>query len=150
MYKIAEVTIMQLYENPDGRRANSSCDIYDMCEDFVNAAQEQTVVFTLDIKSRVIQRHLVALGTVNTTLVCPREVFRPAIMDAATSIILVHNHPSGDPSPSAADLKMTKQIIEAGRYIEIPVIDHIIVGRKEEGRRNLYSIRESGLADFVR
>ena len=112
-------------------------------EDLRHLAQEAFVVLTLNTKCRVIKRHLVSLGTVNSTLVHPREVFIPAIRDCASSIIVGHCHPSGDPSPSAQDLRITKKLIEAGKIIEIPVIDHLIVG---DGLP--FSLRESGLVEF--
>jgi DNA repair protein RadC len=99
-------------------------------------------VLTLNGKNRLIRRHLVSLGTANSTLVHPREVFRPAIQDGAVSIIVAHNHPSGDPSPSANDIRITKNLVEAGKIIQIGVIDHLIVGS------TTHSLRESGLVDF--
>ena len=108
-----------------------------------NLAQEAFCVLTLNTKNRVIRRHLISLGTLSSTLVHPREVFRPAITDGAASIIVCHNHPSGDPSPSADDLRITKKLIEAGKQIEIGVIDHLIVG---DGLP--LSLRESGLVEF--
>ena len=113
-------------------------------EDMRNLAQEAFCVLTLNTKNRVIRRHLISLGTLSSTLVHPREVFRPAITDGAASIIVCHNHPSGDPSPSADDLRITKKLIEAGKQIEIGVIDHLIVG---DGP--LLSLKESGLVDFT-
>jgi DNA repair protein RadC len=71
---------------------------------------------------------LVALGTLNQALVHPREVFRMAILQASSSIITVHNHPSGDPSPSEEDIKLTKRLCEAGKILGIETLDHVIVG----------------------
>lgn len=112
-------------------------------EDMRNLAQEMFVTLTLNTKNRVIRRHMISLGTLNSTLIHPREVFRPAITDGAASIIVAHNHPSGDPSPSAQDLRITKKLIEAGRYIEIALLDHLIIG---DGQT--LSLRETGLVDF--
>ncbi len=112
-------------------------------EDMRNLAQEAFCVLTLNTKNRVIRRHLISLGTLSSTLVHPREVFRPAITDGAASIIVAHNHPSGDPSPSADDLRITKKLIESGKQIEIAVLDHLIVG---DGQ--ILSLKESGLVEF--
>lgn len=97
-------------------------------EDLRHLAQEAFCVLTLNTKNRLIRRHLVSLGTVSSTLVAPREVFRPAIGDGASSVIIAHNHPSGDSSPSAHDIKITRKLKEAGELIDIPLIDHLIIG----------------------
>jgi DNA repair protein RadC len=89
--------------------------------------QEEFHVVTLDTKNQPIQTHLITRGTLRNSLVHPREVFRPAIADAANCILVVHNHPSGDPEPSDQDLQVTKRLEEAAEIIGIPVIDHIIV-----------------------
>jgi DNA repair protein RadC len=106
-------------------------------------AQEAFCVLTLNTKNRVIRRHLISLGTLSSTPVHPREVFRPAITDGAAAVIVAHNHPSGDPAPSADDLRITKKLIEAGKQIEIAVLDHLIVG---DGQ--ILSLKESGLVEF--
>jgi DNA repair protein RadC len=78
-------------------------------------------------------------------LVHPREVFRAAILDGAGAIILAHNHPSGDPTPSSEDIRITRQLVEAGKILDIEVLDHVVVGR---GERPFLSLRESGLVSF--
>lgn len=113
-------------------------------KDMRDLAQEVFCVLTLNAKNRVIRRHLVSLGTASSTLVHAREVFRPAITDGASSVLLAHNHPSGDPVPSAEDLRITKSLIEAGRHIDISVVDHLIVG---DGQT--LSLRETGLVQFT-
>jgi len=90
---------------------------------------------------------MITLGLANATLIHPREVFRPAIQDAALSIILIHNHPSGDISPSLEDLRTTKKLIEAGKIIEIEILDHIIIG-KQNGEPHFMSFREEGICSF--
>ena len=110
--------------------------------DIRELAQEVFVVVTLNTKNRVIQRHLVSIGTVNSALVHPRECFRPAILDGASAVILAHNHPSNDPTPSAEDIKITRQLVQAGRHIGIKVMDHIIIGN------TALSLRETGLCEF--
>jgi DNA repair protein RadC len=94
-----------------------------------DGAQEEFQIVTLDAKHQVIGTHRVSIGLLDEALVHPREVFRPAIKDSAKSVVLVHNHPSGDPSASPADRKMTERLIESGRTLGIRVLDHIIVAR---------------------
>jgi DNA repair protein RadC len=95
--------------------------------------QEQFHVVTLDTQHGPINHHLITVGTLDASLVHPREVFRPAIRDAASAILLVHNHPSGDPTPSKEDRAVTRKLKEVGELVGIRVLDHIIVAR-ESGR----------------
>jgi len=89
--------------------------------------------------------HLVSIGTLDTILVHPREIFRPAIVANAAAIVLAHNHPSGDPSPSEADIKMTRDIIRAGQLLKIELLDHVVVGTASPERSKPYvSMRELG------
>lgn len=132
-----------------GNRCATPQDVIEEIGDIRHAAQECFMVLTLDTKNFVIDRHLISIGILNASLAHPREVFRPAILDHAASIILSHNHPSGDPSPSAEDLRVTRQLIEVGKTVEISVLDHVIVGRKTEDRLQDYvSLREAGLVTF--
>lgn len=108
--------------------------------------KEHFVVLFLNTKNRLKSYHVVSVGTLTSALVHPREVFRPAIVQAASSVVVAHNHPSGDPAPSSADIQVTRQLREAGRLIGIEVMDHIIVG--DPGRHSgsgFYSFREAGL-----
>jgi DNA repair protein RadC len=104
-------------------------DAYETCKDIGELAQEVFLVLSLDTKNRLIERVLVSVGILDASLVHPREVFRAAIQASAAAIVLVHNHPSGDPSPSAEDIRITRQLIEAGRIIDIRALDHVVVGR---------------------
>lgn len=106
------------------------------------AAQECFVVIALDAKNRVIEKHLVSLGTVSSALVHPRECFRPLIQSGASTCILAHNHPSGDPTPSAEDIKITRQLISAGEIMGIKILDHVVIGN------TALSLRECGLVQF--
>lgn len=94
-----------------------------------DAKQEEFHIVTLDTKNHVIDTHQVTVGTLDASLVHPREVFRPAIKDAASSVILVHNHPSGDPTPSCEDHAVTVRLTESGKLLGIDVLDHIVLGR---------------------
>lgn len=102
------------------------------------------VVF-LNTRRRMIGVQNISQGTLDTILVHPREVFAAAIAKRASAIILVHNHPSGDPTPSEADIKVTRDLIRAGQLLKIEVLDHIIMGRRTEDRpRDYVSLRECG------
>jgi DNA repair protein RadC len=102
-----------------------------------HGVQEEFHIATLDTKNQPIQTHRITVGTLRNSLVHPREVFRPAIADAANCIIAVHNHPSGDPTPSDQDINVTERLEAAAEIIGIPVIDHIVIGGQ-----NAISIRE--------
>lgn len=93
-----------------------------------DSAREEFHIVTLDTKHQVIDTHQVSVGTLDASLVHPREVFRPAIKDAASAILLVHNHPSGDPTPSPEDRQVTSRLESAGRIVGIDVLDHIVLG----------------------
>ena len=124
-------------------------DVLRELADIQTAAQECFVAITLNTQNRIIDKHIVTIGTLNASLAHPREVFRPAITDAADSIIIAHNHPSGDPTPSAEDIRTTKQLINAGEILGIRVLDHIIIGRKSGDKENHYtSLRETGIVKF--
>ena len=90
--------------------------------------QEEFWVVTLNTKNVPIECHQITVGTLRNSLVHPREVFRPAIRDAANCIIVVHNHPSGDPTPSDQDISVTERLEQTAEVVGIPVIDHIVVG----------------------
>lgn len=96
-----------------------------------DACQEEFHIVSLDTKLQPIQSHRITIGTLDASLVHPREVFRPAIRDMAASVLLVHNHPSGDPAPSQEDKDVTKRLKSAGDILGIGVIDHIIVAKEQ-------------------
>jgi DNA repair protein RadC len=93
--------------------------------------QELFFVLALDGKHALLRRHCVTIGSLNSSLVHPREVFRPAIQAAAAAVICAHNHPSGDPEPSAEDLSVTRRLADVGKLVGIPLLDHVVLG---EGR----------------
>ena len=107
-------------------------------------------VLLLDTKNRLMRQPVaVSSGTINSSLAHPREVFKEAIRTSCASIVLAHNHPSGDPTPSAEDVRITRQLVDAGKIIEIQVLDHIILGRKRADERLDYiSLRETGMVQF--
>lgn len=115
-------------------KISSSSEAIEFCQRFFSrlasdAKQEEFHIVTLDTKNQVIDTHQITVGTLDASLVHPREVFRPAIKDAASSVILVHNHPSGDPTPSREDIAVTRRLTESGTLIGIDVLDHIVLGR---------------------
>lgn len=97
-------------------------------EEMRHATQEYTKLLLLDTKSRLISQLDVNKGTVNASLISPREILIEALRRNAVSMILLHNHPSGDPTPSEADISITKRLKAAGELVEIPLLDHIIIG----------------------
>jgi len=102
-------------------------------------------VILLNTRRRYLGVQKISDGTLDTLLVHPREVFKPAIAANAAAIILLHNHPSGDPTPSEADIKVTRDLIRAGQLLKIEVLDHVILGRATEERPKDYiSLRELG------
>lgn len=109
--------------------------------------QEQFWVIALNRKNRPLGRLMVTLGTATSSLVHPREVYRFAIIKSASAIICLHNHPSGDPSPSSADIRVTRQLREASETVGIHLLDHVIVGEKEhtEDGTGFYSFNDNGL-----
>jgi len=102
-------------------------------------AKEHFKLILLNPRNKIIGISTISIGTLNASLVHPREVFKDAIMHTAASVVLAHNHPSGDPEPSEDDLTITKRLIEAGKILGIEVLDHIVIGKerfksfKEEG-----------------
>ena len=112
-----------------------------------NPVVESFVSVFLDRRNRPIAKHLVTVGTLTSTLAHPREVFRAAILANAAAIVISHNHPSGDPSPSAADIQLTRQLKAASLTLDIPLLDHVIVGdaKMDPLGRGIYSFREAGL-----
>ena len=125
-------------------KISSSTHAIDFCRNHFarlirEAKQEEFHVVTLDTKNVVINSHQVTVGTLDASLVHPREVFRRAIKDVSSSIILAHNHPSGDPTPSREDVSVTNRLEESGRLLGIDVLDHIVMARA-----GCISIKEHG------
>ncbi len=108
---------------------------------------EKFWVLCLNRKNRLLKKVEVSSGTATSALAHPREVFREAIREAATAVVCAHNHPSGDPAPSAADLQITRQLREAAKAVDIDLLDHVILGRPnaDPAGRGYYSFREAGL-----
>ena len=102
-------------------------DVWRKCADIRENEREIFVAFYLDAAHRVIERHIISVGTLTESLVHPREVFHPAIALNAAAVIVCHNHPSNDPTPSEEDKVCTRRLMDAGRLMGIPVLDHIVL-----------------------
>ena len=124
-----------------GQKIESPKDVFELLKnDLGDKKKEHFKILSLDSRNKLISIDDVSIGTINAGLVHPREVFKTAIQHLAVSIILVHNHPSGDPEPSKADLEITKRIVEVGKIMGIEVKDHIIITKN-----NFLSFKQKGL-----
>ncbi len=123
---------VKIYLNPE--------DIWKELKDVRDNKKEHFVVFYLNTRKQEIKREIISVGTLTASLVHPREVFEPAIRNFAASVIIAHNHPSGNPEPSREDIEITNRLIEAGRILGIEVEDHVIVTKNE-----YFSFKEKGL-----
>ena len=103
--------------------------VFDLTRDIRAANREHFVGFYLNSRNQVLRREIISIGSLNASIVHPREVYQPAIAISAASLILAHNHPSGDPTPSEEDLAITRRLVEAGRILGIDILDHVVVTR---------------------
>lgn len=115
-------------------------DVYENLFEYRYARKEHFIVVYLDVKNQEIKKQIVSIGTVNFSVVHPRDVFEEAVKNLASSIIVVHNHPSGILEPSQEDIKLTHRIVEAGKLLGIEVVDHVIIGKN-----GYYSFKENSL-----
>lgn len=106
-------------------------DVFKYLADMRKLDKEYFRGLYLDVKNRLLRDEIITIGTLTTSIIHPREIFQPAIKYSAVGLILAHNHPSGDPTPSEDDIKITQQIIEASKIMDIDVIDHVIIGNKK-------------------
>jgi DNA repair protein RadC len=125
-------------ENFDIKNPEAVCKL--ISSTIKEKAKEHFKLILLNSRNKKIGISTISIGTLTTSLVHPREVFKEALAHSAASVILAHNHPSGDPEPSEDDLKITRKLVESGKILGVEVIDHIIVGKN-----NHYSFREKGL-----
>ncbi len=136
-------------KNPTVKEPSKVFDI--MAPLFQNAKQESLFIIMLDTKSKIIGAPCELFrGLLDSCPTHPREVFRLAIRDCAAALIIVHNHPSGDPTPSREDIEATRRLVEAGRIIGIPLFDHVIIGNRSQITDAPYiSLRERNLVSFA-
>jgi len=119
----------------------SSKDVYNILNnELSNLKKEKVIGLYLDTKNKIIKKENLSLGILDSSLIHPRELFNVALKESAKSVILIHNHPSGDANPSEEDISLTKNLIEAGNLIGINFLDHVIIGK-----RNFYSFKEDKL-----
>lgn len=116
-------------------------DVFRIVNKYLDGAdREHLVLLTLDIKNKITSINTVSIGSIDTSIVHPREVFKTAILSNASSIILAHNHPSGDVTPSKEDINITHRIKECGKILGIELLDHLIIGDD-----NYSSLKEKGI-----
>ena len=121
-------------------RITSANDVYHALAEYSTKDQEHFMLITLDGASKVIEQRVIHIGTLNQSLVHPREVFRPAILDNAAGVIISHNHPSGTLEPSRADIQITDRLKEVSKIVGIELLDHVIISKN-----GYYSFSDEGL-----
>ena len=133
-------------ESPARGKMDSPELVYELLgQEMRMLAKESLRAVLLDSRLRLIRVEEISLGSISECIAHPREVFRPALVHSAYAVILTHNHPSGDPSPSRADIEMTKRMDQASGVLMIRLLDHVIIGMPGEGRLPYYSFKETGL-----
>jgi DNA repair protein RadC len=131
---------LEKFESVGKSKVNSPEDVYRRLYPGMRESRKEIFVeLCLDTKNQIIKEDTVSIGSLNANIVHPREVFRTALLESAAHIIVAHNHPSGDPTPSREDAEITKKLLEAGRIIGIDLLDHVIIG---DGRH--FSMKEAG------
>lgn len=112
-----------------GARLSGAHAVYvEATNDLRDEMREHFIVIALDVRHRIVSKRTIAIGSLSGVEVHPREVFKPAILDSAAAIIMVHNHPSGDPNPSRSDVELTARLRQVGDLVGIPVLDHVVIG----------------------
>jgi len=120
--------------------------VYELLAPEMRALHKESLrVILLDTRYHMLRIESISLGSVNESIAHPRDVFRPAIISSAYAVIVVHNHPSGDPSPSQSDHSLTRRLAEAAELLQIKLLDHIIIGAPAEGRPPYFSFKEAGV-----
>jgi DNA repair protein RadC len=123
---------------PDQPKIQNADDIASLLSDIRNKKQEHFIAITLDGANRVIAKRTITIGTLNSSLVHPREVFADAITDRAAAVIVAHNHPSGNLEPSEADIEVTERLKQSGKLLGIKLLDHVIVTQKQSSSINSF------------
>jgi DNA repair protein RadC len=120
--------------------------VYELMGPELRALHKESLrVILLDTRYHLISTTEISLGSVNESIAHPRDVFRPAVVASAYAVIVVHNHPSGDPSPSQSDHSLTRRLAEAAELLQIKLLDHVIIGAPAEGRQPYFSFKEAGV-----
>ncbi|MDO8538289.1 MAG: DNA repair protein RadC [archaeon] len=125
----------------NGKPIKTAKDVFDYCSSkMLGVDREHFMVLHLDTRNRITKDEIISIGTLNSSLIHPREVFKSAIKESTNAVILVHNHPSGDAEPSDEDKKITEVLSQAGKLLSIKVLDHVIIGNG-----TWYSFNEKGV-----
>jgi len=128
------------------RKVDSPELVYDLLAHEMHQLHKESLrVILLDTRYHLLWTEEVSLGSVNESIAHPRDVFRPAIIASAYAVIVAHNHPSGDPSPSQSDHSLTRRLAEAAELLQIKLLDHVIIGAPAEGRQSYFSFKEAGI-----
>lgn len=133
-------------ETLSGQRIDSSALVYELLgSEMRTLSKESLRLLLLDTRYQLLCIEEVSLGSLSESIAHPREIFRPALVHRAYAIILVHNHPSGDPSPSEADHRITRRLLEAARILQITLLDHIILGSPSLAHPAYFSFKDAGI-----
>jgi len=142
-YKIPDYKIMLVRDSnitADKKRISHPNDVVNVFQTYLEGLdREHFCIAMLDRKNNILGINTVSIGSISASIVHPREVFKPAIIIGASSIILCHNHPSGDTMPSNEDITITRKLVEGGKLLNIEILDHVIIGD------NYYSMKEKGI-----
>lgn len=130
-----------------GGLVSSSIAAVDLVREEAQADREWLQVLYLDPKNQLIEKRLESFGTVDSSAVYPREIMRSVLLLGAAAVIVLHNHPSGDPDPSLCDKEITRDIVAAAALFQVKVLDHIIIGAKVNGAQKYFSFADQGLID---
>lgn len=132
---------LETFTDEPKRQIKSPADVYSILYPKMREQKkEKLTALYLDTKNHILREEVVSIGTLNANIVHPREIFKSALLESSASVILAHNHPSGDPTPSKEDIAVTKKLIEGGKLLGIDVLDHVIIG---DGR--YISLKDEGL-----
>ncbi len=143
VFAVKELSKRYLKQQPPPHTIHGPEDAADFArQQLATEEKEHFCVMLLNTKNHVIGWHVISIGSLTASVVHPREVFAPAIVHHAASVILVHNHPSGDPSPSREDIAVTQRLVKAGKIMDIAILDHIIIGGS-----SFVSMKEKGVLE---
>jgi DNA repair protein RadC len=143
--KLATWVVVRECSQANPRILGSPADVAELAKDFLRTTDDDKEHFWtifLNTQNHYLMHTLVSTGTLSASLVHPREVLGPALREGAASVILVHNHPSGDPAPSREDVRLTRQLADGARLLDLEIHDHVIIGN---GTERWVSLKERGL-----
>jgi len=146
-----EIRIQRINECPGSLRVDAPAEALAYWREKITVApwhdpeKEMLVTLMLNTRCAAVGHAMVSIGSMNESVAHPREIYRPAVATGAYGIILMHNHPSGDPSPSEADTRLTRRLAEAASILQVGLLDHVIVGTPAESRPGYFSFKEAGI-----